>query len=74
MVSVADTGAGIPAAEIPLLFGKYRQGLGPRRKEGTGLGLFIVKNLVDAHEGRIEVESAPGSGACFRVFLPLKNS
>ena len=74
VVSVADTGAGIPAAEIPLLFGKYRQGHGPRRKEGTGLGLFIVKNLVDAHEGRIEVESAPGSGACFRVFLPLKNS
>lgn len=74
VVSVADTGAGIPAAEIPLLFGKYRQGRGPRRKEGTGLGLFIVKNLVEAHQGRIEVESEPGSGACFRVFLPLKNS
>lgn len=73
VVSVADTGAGIPAAEIPLLFGKYRQGRGPRQKEGTGLGLFIVKNLVEAHQGRIEVESEPGSGACFRVFLPLKN-
>ena len=73
IVSVTDTGPGIPTAEIPFLFGKYRQGPGPRRKEGTGLGLFIVKHLLDAHQGRIEVESEPGAGACFRVFLPLNN-
>ena len=72
VVMVADTGPGIPLAEIPLLFQKYRRAPGGRRPEGTGLGLFIVKTLVEAHQGRIEVESTPGSGARFRVFLPLK--
>jgi signal transduction histidine kinase len=72
VVMVADTGSGIPPAEIPLLFEKYRRAFGVRRPEGMGLGLFIVKTLVEAHQGRIEVESTPGSGARFRVFLPLK--
>ena len=39
-------------------------------QEGTGLGLFIVKALVEAHGGRIEVKSALGQGTCFSVFLP----
>ncbi|HVE73820.1 MAG TPA: ATP-binding protein, partial [Mycobacteriales bacterium] len=37
---------------------------------GTGLGLYIVKGLVEAHGGRIEVEQAPGGGALFRFYLP----
>lgn len=72
VVMVADTGPGIAPAEIPMLFQKYRRAPGVRRPEGTGLGLFIVKTLVEAHQGRIEVESTLGAGACFRVFLPLK--
>jgi two-component system phosphate regulon sensor histidine kinase PhoR len=72
VVTVADTGLGIPAEEIPILFGKYQRAAAARRKDGTGLGLFIVKTLLAAHGGRIEVESQPGSGTCFRVFLPLK--
>jgi len=72
VVTVADTGPGIPTEEIPILFGKYQRAAGARRKDGTGLGLFIVKTLVEAHHGRIEVESQLGSGTCFRIFLPLK--
>jgi PAS domain S-box-containing protein len=72
IVTVADTGPGIPAEEVPVLFGKYQRAAGARRKDGTGLGLFIVKTLVEAHNGRIEVDSEAGSGTCFRIFLPLK--
>jgi signal transduction histidine kinase len=72
MVTIADTGPGIPHEEIPLLFGKYQRARGARRKDGTGLGLFIVKTLVEAHKGRVEVESEPGAGTRFHIFLPLK--
>jgi len=72
MVSITDTGPGIPSEELPFLFEKYRQAAGTRRKEGTGLGLFIVKTFVERHGGRVEVESTPGSGTCFRVVLPRK--
>jgi PAS domain S-box-containing protein len=74
VVTIADTGSGILSKEIPLLFGKYQRAVGARRKDGTGLGLFIVKTLVEAHKGRIEVESEPGSGTRFHIFLPLKAS
>lgn len=74
VVTVADTGPGIPTEEIPTLFGKYQRAAGARRKEGTGLGLFIVKTLVEAQKGRVEVESQPGSGTRFHIFLPLKAS
>jgi signal transduction histidine kinase len=71
-VTVADTGPGMLPEEIPLLFEKYRQANGGQRKEGSGLGLFIVKTLVEAHQGRVEVESKLGAGASFRILLPLK--
>jgi len=69
VVAVADTGPGMVAEEIPLLFEKYRRAEKARSQEGTGLGLFIVKALVEAHGGRIEVQSTPGQGACFQVIL-----
>ena len=72
MITVADTGPGIAAEEIPLLFDKYRRAIGSRRKEGMGLGLFIVKTLVERHGGRIEVESVVGSGTQFHVIFPAK--
>ena len=71
-VSVADTGPGIPAAEVPSLFEKYRRAGGVRQKEGAGLGLFIVKTFVERHGGRVEVDSTPPNGTCFRVVLPVK--
>lgn len=39
--------------------------------QGTGLGLSIVKSIIEAHQGRIEVDSRPGEGSTFRVFLPM---
>jgi len=69
-VAVRDTGRGIPAHELPHLFEKYRRVRDKHRTEGTGLGLFIAKTIVEAHGGHIEVESAPGVGSTFTVLLP----
>jgi signal transduction histidine kinase len=69
-IAVADTGCGITPEEIPSLFQRYRRVAATRHREGTGLGLFIVKALVEAHGGRIEVTSTAGEGSCFTVFLP----
>jgi len=69
-VAVRDTGRGIPAHELPHLFEKYRRVRDKHRTEGTGLGLFIAKTIVEAHGGQIRVESAPGTGSTFTVLLP----
>lgn len=65
---VADDGPGISAEHLPRIFEKfYRWGSG----EGTGLGLYICRALVEAHEGRIAAESTPGVGTRIRFWLPL---
>jgi adenylate cyclase len=69
---VADTGPGIKPEDVPLLFEKYRRAAGARRKEGMGLGLFIVKTLVECQGGRVEVESTAGGGTQFHVILPAE--
>jgi len=69
-VSVADTGPGIPADDIPSLFERYQQTATGRSQVGTGLGLFIAKSLVEAHGGMIRVESRD-RGSCFTVLLPF---
>lgn len=69
-ISIADTGCGIASEEIPSLFQRYRRAAATRHREGTGLGLFIVKALVEAHGGRVEVTSTVEKGSCFTVFLP----
>jgi PAS domain S-box-containing protein len=68
-VSVADEGPGIPAAQIDHVFDRYWRGRGASR-QGIGLGLFIVRRIVEAHGGRISVASPPGSGAVFTFELP----
>jgi signal transduction histidine kinase len=69
-VQVEDTGAGIPADKLPVLFERYRQA--HTGHGGTGLGLAIVRGLVEAHGGRVTVESTEGRGSRFTVFLPRK--
>ena len=71
--SVQDQGPGIPEEERKLLFRSFQK-LSARPTGGeksTGLGLAIVKKVVDAHEGRIEVESVPSRGTCFIVTVPI---
>jgi len=68
---VSDTGPGIAETEIPRLFEHHKKLETYTQREGTGLGLCIVKALVEAHQGRVEVESTLGEGSCFSVFLPL---
>jgi PAS domain S-box-containing protein len=69
-VAFRDTGRGIPADELPHLFEKYRRVREQKRTEGTGLGLFIAKTIIDAHGGDIRVESEPGAGSTFTLLLP----
>lgn len=70
LITVADRGAGIPPGDLPRLFERYYRGL-RHEGEGLGLGLFIVKGLVEAHGGAIEVASVPGEGSTFTLRLPL---
>jgi signal transduction histidine kinase len=70
-VSVSDTGRGIPEDEIDSVFERYFQAeRGKRHDEGSGLGLGIVKQLVNVHGGEISVESRQGEGTTFRFTLP----
>jgi len=71
VVSVTDHGRGIPPDVIPLLFQRFYRAKGERRAEGIGLGLYITKQLVIAHEGRIWVESEVGKGSTFSFTLPV---
>ncbi len=72
VIQVADTGVGIAPGEIAHLFQKYRQSSSGKASEqqGTGLGLVIAKMIVEAHGGRIWVESAEGKGSTFSFTLP----
>jgi two-component system, sensor histidine kinase and response regulator len=71
---IEDTGIGIAAEEIPLLFEKFKQIENVRQRVygGTGLGLALTKKLVELHGGTIEIESALGQGSVFTVYLPEK--
>jgi len=68
---VEDQGYGIPSAEIPRIFDKYYRGASPeiQNTPGTGLGLYIVKQIAELHGGRAEVDSEAGKGSTFRLLL-----
>lgn len=66
-LSIGDEGAGIPAETAARVFTRFWRG---DKRGGTGLGLYIVKGLVEAHGGTVELDRAPAGGALFRVLLP----
>ena len=69
-LAVTDTGPGIPAEQLPHVFGQYWQGSRADRR-GIGLGLAIAKGIVEGHNGRIWVESTVGEGSSFYFTLPV---
>jgi PAS domain S-box-containing protein len=71
-ITVADTGSGMTRAEIARLFGKFTRldNLASEGTDGTGLGLYLAKSIVDLHHGSIKVSSKPGAGSIFTVRLP----
>ncbi len=71
-VCVSDTGLGIPAEHLPFIFEKfYRVPDTLQTAQGSGLGLFIVKRIIEAHGGRVEAKSSVGEGTQMTVWLPL---
>jgi signal transduction histidine kinase len=70
-VSIADGGIGMSAEELAVLFEPYTRGSSQRRIRGVGLGVVIVKKLVESHGGEITVTSVPERGSTFTFTLPL---
>jgi len=72
IVSLVDYGPGIPKESLPLIFERFYRVRGDRTVTGTGLGLYICKQIIEAHHGKIWAESTPGQGTTFFIELPLK--
>jgi histidine kinase len=70
-LAVSDVGPGIPPEEVPRVFERYYRAKGSARAEGLGLGLFITRNLVEAHGWSLELRSEVGRGSVFTVVVPL---
>lgn len=75
-VEIRDRGVGIAEKDLPRLFQRFSRVISEstRAIAGTGLGLYIAKQLVDRHHGEIRVTSTPGSGSAFCVMIPLPNT
>jgi PAS domain S-box-containing protein len=73
-VDVEDSGIGIPAGELAQIFDRFARATNARIAgvPGSGLGLSVVKAITELHGGRVEVDSAEGTGTTFRVYLPIQ--
>jgi signal transduction histidine kinase len=69
--TVVDNGIGIPAEELPRVWERLYRGDKSRSERGLGLGLSLVRAIVEAHHGRVDVTSEPGRGSSFTVLLPI---
>jgi signal transduction histidine kinase len=69
-IEVRDTGPGIPADQQPRIWERLYRGDAGRHERGLGLGLSLVKAVVEAHRGTADVVSTPGAGSTFRISLP----
>jgi two-component system sensor histidine kinase ResE len=73
LFQVRDDGPGIDDRELPYLFDKYRRVRGTQQIDGAGLGLYIVRHLIEAHGGSVTVCSTPGEGSVFTIHLPAEH-
>jgi signal transduction histidine kinase len=74
IVEVVDGGPGIPALDLERIFGRFERATTNRHQSGLGLGLYVCRNLVEAHCGEIAVHNVAGAGACFTVRLPIRTA
>ena len=74
IISFKDHGPGIPAESLPLIFERFYRVRSERTITGTGLGLYICKQIINAHRGKIWAESTPGQGTTFFIELPINSS
>jgi len=72
VITVKDTGVGISEEEIPKIWNRLYRGDKSRSQRGLGLGLSLVKSIIKAHGGHVEVASEPGTGSTFTVHLPQR--
>lgn len=71
LLTVQDTGIGIPEEELEQIFNKFYRSESVKAIKGTGLGLSIAKAIVQGHQGEIEVRNVEVGGVCFTITLPL---
>jgi two-component system, NtrC family, sensor kinase len=71
VITVLDTGSGIAAADLPKIFQPF---FTAKKRRGMGLGLPICERIIKNHGGRIQVESQPGAGSTFKIYLPLERT
>jgi signal transduction histidine kinase len=74
VISFIDHGPGIPTESLPLIFERFYRVRGEKTVTGTGLGLYICKQIIQAHRGKIWAESTPGHGTTFFIELPINSS
>ncbi len=74
LISFIDHGPGIPKESLPLIFERFYRVRGEKTVTGTGLGLYICKQIILAHRGKIWAESTPGQGTTFFIELPINSS
>jgi signal transduction histidine kinase len=70
-VHFKDSGPGIPLESLPLIFERFYRVRSEKTVTGSGLGLYICKQIIQAHRGKIWAESAPGEGTSFFIQLPI---
>lgn len=71
LIEVHDHGPGLPAGQLARIFERFERGASMRHFGGLGLGLYVVRQIIEAHGGQVTAENGAGGGACFTVRLPL---
>jgi signal transduction histidine kinase len=70
VVTIEDNGIGIPPEDLTRVWDRLYRVDKSRSQKGLGLGLSLVKAIVEAHKGHVEVSSVPGAGSCFSIYFP----